>query len=141
MAAAVEAVFASVNPDVVKSEQLREKVVAALEETLRLQNPDVILQRAVYNGIGGLFEALQKANAGEDAAAGQATVDALKGHLFRADAGSEAIRLQRVDAIRAVVEYSSFLASSLRPDILTLKTDERSTLVRERLQAVMDRKA
>lgn len=134
MAAAIEAVLVSVNPDLVKGEQLQGIVASALEQTLRLQNPNVPLQRAAYNGIASLFDTLKKADAGESAVAGPSVTNSLKGHLFRADAGSEAVRLLRADAIQAVVKYSPTLATSLRSDILALARDERSTLVRDRLQ-------
>jgi hypothetical protein len=135
MASAIEAIFASVNPDVVKGDSLREQVVAALEEARRLRSPSIALQRAVYKGITGLFESLAKANAGADAAAGDGAIPALREHLFRADAGSEANRLLRAGAITAVVAFSKALAAELRPAILDLAKEDPSTMVRGRLSS------
>jgi len=138
MAAATEAIFASVNPDVVKGDKLRDQLTASLEQARRLRNPNIALQRAVYKGIAGLFGSLAKADASEDAAAGDHALSALKEHLFRADAGSEANRLLRADAIAAVVNFSTALAAELRPAILELAKEDPSTLVRSRLTSAAD---
>jgi hypothetical protein len=135
MASAIEAIFASVNPDVVKGDSLREQVVASLEATRRLRTPSIALQRAIYKGIAGLFGSLSKSDAGEDAAAGDGAIPALREHLFRADAGSEANRLLRADAITAVVDFSQALAAELRPAILALAKEDPSTTVRGRLSS------
>lgn len=135
MAAATEAIFASVNPDVAKGDKLREQVTASLEEARKLRNPNIALQRATYKGIAGMFGSLAKADAGEDAAAGEHALPALKEHLFRADAGSEANRLLRADAITAVANFSKTLAAELRPAILNLAKEDPSTLVRSRLSS------
>lgn len=135
MASAIEAVFASVNPDIAKGDSLREQVAASLEEARRLRSPNIALQRAVYKGIAGLFASLAKADAGEDAAAGDKVLSALREHLFRADAGSEANRLLRADAIAAVVDFSKALAAELRAGILSLAKEDPSTMVRGRLSS------
>jgi proteasome component ECM29 len=137
MAAAIEAIFASVNPNVAKGDELRRQIATSLSETRRLQNPNITLQRSVYKGIAALFEALTKSDAdGSSAVAGDdgsVVVEHLKEHLFRADAGSEAVRLLRADAITAVVGSSTALAAELRPAILSLAKEDPSTLVRARL--------
>jgi proteasome component ECM29 len=138
MAAAIEAIFASVNPNVAKGDELRRQIATSLSETRRLRNPNIALQRAVYKGIAALFDALTASDAdGSSAAAGDGNgsgvVEDLKEHLFRADAGSEAVRLLRADAIAAVVGSSSALAAELRPAILSLAKEDPSTLVRARL--------
>jgi hypothetical protein len=143
MAAAIEAIFASVNPNVAKGEDLRRNIATSLSETRRLRNPNIALQKAVYKGIATLFEGLTKSESGADgsdaaAAAGDGSgsgsvVEDLKEHLFRADAGSEAVRLLRADAITAVVGSSAALAAELRTAILSLAREDPSTLVRARL--------
>jgi hypothetical protein len=139
MAAAIEAIFASVNPDVAKGDELRRQIATSLAETRRLRNPNIALQRAVYKGIAALFEHLTKSDADETAIAattagdGGGVVEHLKEHLFRADAGSEAVRLLRADAITAVVGSSTALAAEFRPAILSLAKEDPSTLVRARL--------
>lgn len=144
MAAAIEAIFASVNPNVAKGEDLRRNIATSLSETRRLRNPNIALQKAVYKGIATLFEGLTKSESGADgsdaatAAAGDGSgsgsvVEDLKEHLFRADAGSEAVRLLRADAISAVVGSSAALAAELRTAILSLAREDPSTLVRARL--------
>ena len=114
MAAAIEAIFASVNPNVAKGEDLRRNIATSLSETRRLRNPNIALQKAVYKGIATLFEGLTKSKSGADgsdaaAAAGDggSVVEDLKEHLFRADAGSEAVRLLRADG--AVVSSEELL--------------------------------
>lgn len=139
MAAAIEAILASVNPDVVKSDDLRAQLSASLNQTLRLRNPNIPLQRAVYKGITDLFGRLAKAdNAGDGAAAGEDVIAALREHLFRADAGSEANRLLRADAIAAVTAFSKTLAGELRPAILSLAKEDPSSVVRGRLASAAD---
>jgi hypothetical protein len=143
MAAAIEAIFASVNPDVAKGEELRRSIATSLAETRRLRNPNIALQKAVYKGIATLFEGLTKSKSGADgaAAAGDgkgSVVEDLKEHLFRADAGSEAVRLLRADAISAVVGSSAALAAELRTAILSLAREDPSTLVRARLSGAAD---
>ena len=138
MAAAIEAIFASVNPDVAKGDELRRQITTSMSETRRLRNPNIALQKSVYKGIAALFEALIKSDADGSAvatAAGDSSdvVEHLKEHLFRADAGSEAVRLLRADAITAVVGSSTALAAELRPAILSLAKEDPSTLVRARL--------
>lgn len=133
MAAAIEAIFASVNPDVAKGDDLRRQVAASLEETQRLRNPNIVLQKAVYKGIAGLFDILAASDAGEEAAAGDGAAQSLKEHLFRADAGSEAVRLLRAEAISAVVRFSKALAAEFRPAILSMAKEDPSTMVRGRL--------
>jgi len=136
MAAAIEAIFASVNPDVAKGDELRRQIAASLAETRRLQNPNIALQKSVYKGIAALFDALTKSGADDSATGdgdGSSVVEDLKEHLFRADAGSEAVRLLRADAIAAVVGSSNQLAAELRPAILSLAKEDPSTLVRARL--------
>jgi proteasome component ECM29 len=145
MAAAIEAIFASVNPNVAKGDDLRRNIATSLSETRRLRNPNIALQKAVYKGIATLFEGLTKSESGTDgsdaatAAAGDGSgsvVEDLKEHLFRADAGSEAVRLLRADAISAVVGSSAVLAAELRTAILSLAREDPSTLVRARLSGV-----
>jgi proteasome component ECM29 len=138
VAAATDAIFASVNPDIAKGDRLREQITTALEEARRLRNPSIALQRAVYKGIAGLFGSLAKADVSEDAAAGDHALAALREHLFRADAGSEANRLLRADAITAVVNFSKTLAAELRSAILDLAKEDPSTLVRSRLSSAAD---
>jgi len=136
MAAAIEAIFASVNPDVAKGDELRRQIAASLAETRRLRNPNIALQKSVYKGIAALFDALTKSGADDSATGdgdGSSVVEDLKEHLFRADAGSEAVRLLRADAIAAVVGSSKQLAAELRPAILSLAKEDPSTLVRARL--------
>lgn len=136
MAAAIEAIFASVNPDVAKGDELRRQIAASLAETRRLRNPNIALQKSVYKGIAALFDALTKSGADDSATGdgdGSSVVEDLKEHLFRADAGSEAVRLLRADAIAAVVGSSNQLAAELRPAILSLAKEDPSTLVRARL--------
>jgi proteasome component ECM29 len=139
MAAAIGAIFASVNPNVAKGDELRRQIATSLSETRRLQNPNIALQRSVYKGIAALFEGLTKSDADGSVVATTAgdssggVVEHLKEHLFRADAGSEAVRLLRADAIAAVVGSCTALAAELRPAILSLAKEDPSTLVRARL--------
>jgi proteasome component ECM29 len=144
MAAAIEAIFASVNPEAAKSkEELRRNIATSLAETRRLRNPNIALQRAVYKGIAALFESLTKSKSDADgsiaaAGDGSSVVKDLKEHLFRADAGSEAVRLLRADAIAAVVGSDAALAAELRPAILSLAKEDPSTLVRAKLAGAAD---
>jgi proteasome component ECM29 len=138
MAAAIEAIFACVNPDVAKGDELRRQITTSLSETRRLRNPNIALQKSAYKGIAALFEALIKSDADGSAVATTAgdssdVVEHLKEHLFRADAGSEAVRLLRADAITAVVGSSTALAAELRPAIQSLAKEDPSTQVRARL--------
>jgi hypothetical protein len=132
MAACVEAILASVNPFSAKDSDLQSTLVTALKEVQKLQHPSVGVQRAVYKGVASLFERLQEASA--KVTASPELVDSLKIQLFRQDAGSEAVRLLRADAIVAVARL---FAEELRVGIVKLMESEPSMLVRDRLRGAL----
>ena len=133
MANAIEAVFASVNASATKGDALRGNVEKALKENLRVPSPNITLQRAVYKGTQALFEQLRAHDPDQSAAAGAQVVQGLKAHLCRPDAGSEAVRLLRADAIGAVAGYSPSLVAEMRSEVLVMIDEERSRSVRDRL--------
>lgn len=126
------------NPVVVKDEALRRNAETALKETLRPTNPNIPLQRSIYKGIKELFDALRDMDPSQQqAVSGEEVSNDLKAHLCRPDAGSEAVRLLRADAIASVTRYSSSLAAALRSDVLALIQEERSSNVRDRLSSAI----
>lgn len=129
----MQAMFAAVNPAIMKGESLRNNSLKALQETLRPPHPNITLQRAVYKGISQMFDGLRDADSTEQAVSGGEVVNGLKAHLCRPDAGSEAVRLMRADAIASVARYSSSLVAEMREEVLALMKEEPSASVRDRL--------
>lgn len=146
MSSAISALFASINPEEAATKTspsaLRAQILTSLTQALRLRNPNVALQRAVYKGVADLFGDLAKAQVGEEAVAvagggGGEVAAALKEHLFRADAGSEANRLLRADAVVAVFAFSKALGEELREGTLSLAKEDPSSAVRGRLTSAV----
>jgi len=126
--------LAAVNPAIVKDEALGRNAETALKETLRPTHPNIPLQRSIYKGIKDLFDMLRDMDPShQQAVSGGEVTRSLKAHLCRPDAGSEAVRLLRADAIASVTRYSSSLASEMRSDVLALMQEERSSNVRDLL--------
>ena len=131
LAAAVEAMFASINPNVSKAEDLSTKILLLLDTVKEAKSFAAAVQRSLYKSITDMLQRLEKE--GENGALSASSIQKLKVLLFGPEAGSEALRMLRADAVFAMVKCSPALASQLHPDILTLVNEEPSTLVRDRL--------
>ena len=148
MSSAISALFASINPEEAatktsSSSALRVQILTSLTQALRLRNPNVALQRAVYKGVADLFGGLAKAQVGDEAVAVAGGGDdevaaALKEHLFRADAGSEANRLLRTDAVVAVFAFSKAIGEELSEGVMGLIQEDPSSVVRGRLMGAVN---
>ena len=129
--AAVEALFASVNPSVLQYDELNSALINAIKLVASMENHSANVRRAVYGSLAKTFgRILDEKGEGIDL-----DLDNLKSVLFGRDIETEALRLLRADAILAVSKASSKLASKMRSEVLVLKGEEVSSIVRDRLAA------
>ncbi|KAK6418474.1 proteasome component M29 [Oleoguttula sp. CCFEE 5521] len=136
LAAAVEAVFSSIKPDLLKPESVRSATVAALAQANRLSHPSVVIRKALYLSLAKLFARLgadKSSSVSEDSE----LVAAVKHLLLQAEGGSEALRLLRADAIVAASKFSSRLVAAIRTQIPDEAAAEASTTVRDRLKLAL----
>lgn len=131
MAAAVECLFASINPVAMSVEKLTQAMSQALASVAALPPRSTGLWRSSYAGLAQLFEGLTKV--GERGSLSPDARDHLKTLLFGPDPGTEALRLLRADAIVAMAKAMPTLASALHADVLALVGEEKSKVVRDRL--------
>ncbi|OQO09014.1 hypothetical protein B0A48_05905 [Cryoendolithus antarcticus] len=136
LAAAVEAVFSSIKPDLFKPDNVRIAMLAALTQTDRLSHPGVVIRKALYTSLAKLFAGLS-AEKSNPAAEDSEIVAAVKHLLFRAEGGSEALRLLRADAIIAAGKFSSRLVAAVRTQISDEAAAEASPTVRDRLRLAL----
>lgn len=129
----MEALFASIDAHASPS-NLNHALGGALAEVGKIKHAAAPIRRATYRGVKRLFEQVGRARAGGAIDAG-ALSGPLRQVLFGPDAGSEAVRLLRAEAVKAVAEASSALADGMAADVQALLREERSANVRDRLTA------
>lgn len=135
VAAAVESLLASINPNVLPQDVLDQRIMQALSAVATLKSQPASSWRSTYVGLNEMFHRLQHQDEKDlSNSLGSETTDHLRRLLFGPDPGTEALRLLRADAIIAMVEASSPLASAMRADILALITEEKSIVVLDRLR-------
>ncbi|KAI7191871.1 ARM repeat-containing protein [Hortaea werneckii] len=130
---AVESLFASINPRVLKGSELTQAITRTLGTSAAIPSPSLTVWRSTYAGLKQLLERLN--DAGEGGCLQSGSQDPLRRLLFLRAPPTEALRLMRADAIAALVKASPPLASEMRPDVLALLGEETSPAVRDRLAA------
>lgn len=128
--AATDALFASVNPSVSKGTPLNQILLRAIDSVASMQSRTPGVRRAFYAGLTKASERIQGAGEGDRI---DFDMSGLKTLLFGPDAEVEAVRLLKADAIVAIAKASTALASQIRAEVLALKDDEKSSIVRDRL--------
>lgn len=128
--AAIEALFASVNPSVSQGKDLQEALTKAIDAVASMPERSSSVRRALYPSVKQVFGRMEETGSGVP----RFEVDGLKGLLFGPDAEVEAIRLLRADAIVAACRASSWLAGEVRSEVERLGGEERSKPVLDRLR-------
>ena len=126
--AAIEALFASVNPAVSKGKDLQEALTKAIDAVASVQNRSASLRRVLYPSLAKLFTRMKNGSG-----VPQFDIASLKVLLFGTDAEVEAVRLLRADAIVAVTNASRWLAEEMKPEVEALRASEPSQTVLGRL--------
>jgi proteasome component ECM29 len=133
LAAAVESLFASINPSIGDTTATEKAISQALATVAAAQFQSSVVRRSTFNALRQLFDRLQEhmqANAVNPNAESH-----IKTLLFGPDPGTEALRLLRADAIVSLAKTSPTLGSALRPNIVALISEERAAPVLERLRS------
>ncbi|QIX00250.1 hypothetical protein AMS68_005767 [Peltaster fructicola] len=125
VAAAVECLFMSVAP---KQPKMGQAMHAALVEAVKVKQPSAAVRKSIYQSIGKLFERIRKdGGAPMVDAAGSGTM--LMQLLFGHDAGSEALRLQRAEAVLQICQSVPALGESLKAEVAEEVRGEKSTVL------------
>lgn len=129
--AAIEALFASVNPTVAPGPNLQEALTKAMDAVASMPNRSAGVRRALYPSMARTFDRLPKA-AGE---VPRFDVRSLKQLLFgeAVEVEVEAVRLLRAEAIVAVTRAAGWLAEEVKSEVAAVKRGERSAAVQKRL--------
>lgn len=106
--AAVESIFASVNPAVSNANSLNKSLEKAVRLMASLQTPPLSIRKATYESLTKVFDRVRKEGKGDSI---DFDLTDLKSLLFGPDETIEALRLGRVDAIKAI-QISAPLVSS-----------------------------
>lgn len=128
--AAIEALFASVNPSVSQGKDLQEALTKAIDAVAGMPERSSSARRALYPSVTGVFGRMGESGAGVP----RFEVEKLKALLFGPDAEVEAIRLLRAEAIVAACRTSSWLAGEVRSEVERLQGEESSKQVLDRLR-------
>ncbi|EME80221.1 uncharacterized protein MYCFIDRAFT_104048, partial [Pseudocercospora fijiensis CIRAD86] len=135
-AAAIEALFASINAHVSDGNMLLRQLSRAMHEvaTTNAQagtKPSIL--RSTFEGVARTFARVreQKREVTLDAPA----TDALKTLLFGPVVGVEAVRLMRADAIVSAARALPSVGDAMKEEVSVLMASETSSAVRERLRA------
>lgn len=129
--AAIDALFASINPAVTQGRDLTVALTKAVDVANEMPHRSQGLRRALYPAVTKLFERIR---------ASAQTLPGLEVHelkilLFGPDAEIEAIRLLRAETVVAVVKALPALAEEVRSEVEALKREERSAVVQARLDS------
>lgn len=128
--AAIEALFASVNPSCSDAARLNSDLAGAFDIVAAMPYHAASVRRAYFGSIAKLFDRIKLDAKGEAVDFDAAN---LKTILFGSDVEIEAIRLLRADAIVSIGKSSPSLMSKIKDDISILQAGENSSNVRDRL--------
>ena len=133
LAAASECLFAAVSTNQTSTQ---EQLQASLRQAVKIKQTSASVQRSTFKAVAEVFGRFEKHSIGSTAEAG-ATAELLKPILFGAEVGSEAIRLQRAEALAAIATAAPKVAGNLRAVVEASVKQERSATVRDRLLACL----
>jgi proteasome component ECM29 len=128
--AAIEALFASINPTTSDAKQLNGTLTSAINVVASMSYHPASVRRAYYGSLLKVFERIRLGNKGQDI---DFDLTGLRTTLFGSDVEIEALRLLRADAILSIGKSSPRLTSKMQDDISALLADEKSSNVRDRL--------
>ena len=127
--AAIEAIFASVNPFVSQDDHLNQMLTKALDLMALMQKQSSSVRRAFYGSLTKTFDRIRQQGKGDGI---DLDANTLKIALFSPDVEVEAVRLLRADAVGAICKSSPKLASRIKGGVVALKDEEKSATVRDR---------
>ena len=128
--AAIEAMFASINPSVLDGARLEGALADAINLVASMQYQPATVLRVFYRSLVNVFDRIRQCGKGDGIDFNSTT---LKSLLFGPDLGVEALRLVRADAIVAIRKASPALALKMKEDVGALEILEKSSVVRDRL--------
>jgi len=128
--AAIEALFASINPTTSEAKQLNGTLTSAINLVASMSYHPASVRRAYYGSLLKVFERIRLRNKGQGI---DFDLTGLRTTLFGSDVEIEALRLLRADAILSIGKTSPSLTSRMQDDISALLADEKSSNVRDRL--------
>ena len=108
-AAAVESIFASINPCILAKDGLEDALANGLRTVRSMHSPVVLVRKSIYDGLLDLFERIGKEGKGESL---NLDASVLKSLLFGPEETIEAMRLKRESAVKAVRTASPSLIES-----------------------------
>lgn len=112
-------------------------IQAALLETARIKQPTGAIRKSTYQSLEKLFEKVAKEGSGISMSAAAGIGESLKQVLFGPDAGSEALRLLRAEAVVQICRAAPSIGPALRDEVARELQEEKSTVVRDRLAAAV----
>lgn len=140
IAAAIEAVFASINPSAADAQALSAHIARSAHVVAAARPATASALRCVYEGLTGVFDRIrQKETLGEGITLTSEAAHDLKWLLFGPVLGIEGIRLARAEAASSIASTSQTLAAVVEEDVRAAMAEEVSSVVRERLAAAVRR--
>jgi proteasome component ECM29 len=128
--AAIEALFASINPGISDAEQLSGTLTSAIRLVASMSYHPASVRRAYYGSLAKVFDRIRLAGKGQSI---DFDLKDLKTTMFASDVEIEALRLVRADAIVSIGKASPSVGLKMKEDILALQASEKSANVRDRL--------
>ena len=128
--AAIEALFASVNPTISEAKQLNTTLTSAINLVASMSYHPASVRRVYYGSLLKVFDRIRLRNKGQDI---DFDLTSLKTTLFGSDVEIEALRLLRADALLSIGKSSPNLTLKMQDEISALLADEKSSNVRDRL--------
>ena len=131
--AAIEAIFASINPAMLDDKQLGATLTKAIDLVASMSYHPASVRRAYYGNLTKVLDRIRQQDQG-----GNIDIDlaSLKATLFGSDVEIEALRMLRADAIVSMFKTSPILTLKMKNEIVALHADEKSSAVRDRLALV-----
>lgn len=128
--AAIEAVFASVNPTVVQGDSLNQSLARAIDSVASIKDKTTAVHRVFYSSLAKTLNRIREKSKGNEI---DFDLKNLKSLLFGFPIEIEALRMIRADTILAISKTSSLLMESIKGEVVALRDAEHSKGVRERL--------
>ncbi|KAF2169020.1 hypothetical protein M409DRAFT_52992 [Zasmidium cellare ATCC 36951] len=135
IAAAIEAVFASINPAAMQSDSLQRQSSRAIHVVASSKPATQAGLRSAYKGLASMAKRIEEEK--RHVELDPESIQGLKSLLFGPVVGIEAIRLTRADALVALTKMSPSLSTQVEGDIRALISSEVSSAVRDRLAAAV----
>lgn len=127
--AAIEALFASVNPSILQASDLQHALTRSLDVVASMPDRSLGVRRALYPSMGKMFGRIKETGVEVP----RFDLSSLRALLFSADAEVEAVRLLRADAVVAAAKALPWLVQEVRSELEKWTAGETSKPVLDRL--------